>query len=1313
MACSGMIVLGLLAVAQVGPLNHTATWSEGLDNPARLAITGSEVLVADPRANAVVRFDLDGTYLGTWSEPAGPVGIAVHPDGRIFVSRRDDARVAVYDASFAFQHFLPEGAASFVEPNAMAIDPVSERLYIVDSGADRFYAFDSTETLVLMVGLRGSRASEFKHPGAIAIDTANNRILVADRENYRIQVFTPTGLFQFAFGYRIKYLPGGLSEGWMPRTAGLAVDADGNIYVTDALMGTLRVFDSLGAELAKVLDYGTAPGELQSPGAVAFDALGRVFVANSNRGSVEVYDPPARGALQRSRGTRCGGTNRSWLDVLRSTSKPESAPSIKRTIVGHAGATPPLTEIPGWDPPHMLDDLICGRCHGVDGQPGGHIGLADGQANVCLSCHTGGGMAAADSLRTSDAADPYGTNPDAADGQGTSHAWGVPAINAEADSVGPASGSEMEYYLDGGDIKCATCHDAHNNEAGYPFLRVNNQTDQMCKECHAPRNEGLGQLGTHPVGFTYPAGEGEFPAAGDLSPLVLKNDRLECLTCHAVHYADSGGASDGAGDGMLLRAANDETLCRTCHSNHIIHTPSGDWQPTCPDCHDTHDLDNTNLTLVGATVHNLTLGADQPVVFTARTGPGSFSDGDPVANDGICQVCHTATSYHRYDGSGAAHNEGTDCVTCHPHDAGFMPTGGDCTSCHGAAQDNGDGIPAGGRRAVVGEFPVDDAHAHYGTELSNDACLVCHSLDTHMDGYVELVDPDDGTIYRFVEVEDLASDPDVSDFCAGCHDADGATNLAAPTDPFGNGNPPPDVAAKFQGTLQWEEWYGDFCFGQAATFRQVNSHHDISDTDQSFSGAKIECLSCHGAHTSSAAQPVADPFATTTPWAGSNNEFCLSCHGGGSSPLDPGFPAGVTGPIVDTSDPRWDAVGIDWCETLDGACQTADCTSLHGIDSNEYVEGPWYVDYTLAHSVHGGASKRGWTGYSGAPSYDLDCVVCHDPHGSYSPTNTAGNPYLIRDVVDGTPFVDDGARRTGFNGPPWDTYGTVQDVVVGITAAEPDQVEWGNLCVACHADWLPAMFSHDMCTGCQTCHGHGSLWGEYDWVDYDDDQPLPVNDACYRAADLSLDTTYTLDNSQGIHDSVPPCGPADPTQGLWFSVVGTGNTLTATTCETGTTIDTVLQVFCDCDTLDCIAGSDDDGACGISTDSSTVSWCTDPDQMYFIHVGGAGTGSGEFQLTITDDAAACGAPPPCQPEIGACCVGGAVAGNNTRAECDVLGGTWFVGEDCDTFVCPARSPLATGGRSSRSAPPVRASLQEYLTDEEAETPPLHQALESR
>ncbi|MBI5675402.1 MAG: CxxxxCH/CxxCH domain-containing protein [Nitrospirae bacterium] len=58
----------------------------------------------------------------------------------------------------------------------------------------------------------------------------------------------------------------------------------------------------------------------------------------------------------------------------------------------------------------------------------------------------------------------------------------------------------------------------------------------------------------------------------------------------------------------------------------------------------------------------------------------------------ICEVCHTVTSYHRYNTTAQSnknHNNAANCTTCHSHKDGFMPFGGACNTCHGASGDTG------------------------------------------------------------------------------------------------------------------------------------------------------------------------------------------------------------------------------------------------------------------------------------------------------------------------------------------------------------------------------------------------------------------------------------------------------------------------------------------------------------------------------------------------------------------------------------------------------------------------------------------------
>ena len=103
--------------------------------------------------------------------------------------------------------------------------------------------------------------------------------------------------------------------------------------------------------------------------------------------------------------------------------------------------------------------------------------------------------------------------------------------------------------------------------------------------------------------------------------------------------------------------------------------------------------------------------------------------------------------------------------------------------------------------------------------------------------------------------------------------------------------------------------------------------------------------------------------------------------------------------------------------------------------------------------------------------------------------------------------------------------------------------------------------------------------------------------------------------------------------GVWYSVIGDGTTLTATTCNVNTIgYDTALSVYCGpCDNLVCVGASADDFSCPIWPLASTVSWCSVPGQTYLILVHGATpVDVGSFGLEITSDGIVC-PPVPCAP----------------------------------------------------------------------------------
>ncbi len=308
------------------------------------------------------------------------------------------------------------------------------------------------------------------------------------------------------------------------------------------------------------------------------------------------------------------------------------------------------------DTPHWGNGIDCSSCHVLHKSPGAQLTSVAGNANLCMSCHNAAGLASDKPFAQADRAQPGVF--------GTSHAWDVPATNV-THGADPPSDQQMSRRVMSGNIVCSTCHNQHD-QTYQPFLRISNYRNALCKDCHAVRNVGSyrddpNNRGSHPVGKAYPTNDSRFhPSPQDPNLLLVDPDRVECTSCHGVHYTDSGNANNGLGDGYLLRTVNDNALCESCH------TYTSHEGMNCLRCHQPHNPNRTNIFMVRDSVNTPNSGV-RAVIFIAETGQNSFADGDGTY-DGICEVCHTRTRFHRNTGRGNhSHHRGDNCTRCHPH----------------------------------------------------------------------------------------------------------------------------------------------------------------------------------------------------------------------------------------------------------------------------------------------------------------------------------------------------------------------------------------------------------------------------------------------------------------------------------------------------------------------------------------------------------------------------------------------------------------------------------------------------------------------
>ena len=131
-------------------------------------------------------------------------------------------------------------------------------------------------------GSKGAGDGQFLWPAGIAVDR-DETVYVSDEGQHTINRFDHEGRFLGRWGAH------GDGDGELNRPSGIAFDADDNLYVSDTLNHRVQKFTRDGAFLASFGGYGSGEGELDMPWGVTVDELGDVYVADWRNDRVQKF----------------------------------------------------------------------------------------------------------------------------------------------------------------------------------------------------------------------------------------------------------------------------------------------------------------------------------------------------------------------------------------------------------------------------------------------------------------------------------------------------------------------------------------------------------------------------------------------------------------------------------------------------------------------------------------------------------------------------------------------------------------------------------------------------------------------------------------------------------------------------------------------------------------------------------------------------------------------------------------------------------------------------------------------------------------
>ena len=258
---------------------------EQMLGPTSVAVApDGTIYVTDPQRARVLAFDPDGVFDGLIHTGAGGSGegqlgrpnhVACDSDGNVYIADGLNAKVIVFDDGSQYMREWPV-------PSVTGIEVVGDTLYARSMGEVIAYALDGTE--LSRFGERGRGNGSLLEPTGGLIGDGES-VFVADSLNQAVKAFTAAGEHLWSQppatvdATASAEATGSATGRPVDLPTDVALDADGDLYVIDAFsFQVLRLDPETGAIIGQWGRDGQKDGEFMYPSGIAYDPARDWFV---------------------------------------------------------------------------------------------------------------------------------------------------------------------------------------------------------------------------------------------------------------------------------------------------------------------------------------------------------------------------------------------------------------------------------------------------------------------------------------------------------------------------------------------------------------------------------------------------------------------------------------------------------------------------------------------------------------------------------------------------------------------------------------------------------------------------------------------------------------------------------------------------------------------------------------------------------------------------------------------------------------------------------------------------------------------------